>query len=682
MIPCSSQLDEILADPTLRQAYDYFGHRAVDLLRKDRYDSDSLYSKLSWLHDNGKYSEALELLQNIIEEVKMKRHGDEWMFNAGVRIDMHCKADGNGVFIASELPEVSATNVSLNAVVPISSSSNTSQRPSDESDRPHTEIQKKEQKIQLSIGGESNLENGLGSTRGVITASYRPQPQIAVTSDVKFGREHLETSLSSARQLTNGTGMSAKVTRVYGKGNDGDMAFEFSSNRSLSLFQNRVVMATFALGMSSSFQMHYSLLQLTTFAVRQRQVVVDDEHFDEQNYGVSEDEKQHPKETGTESASMQPSPWITAKLTIGSRYPLEISIMQPHLFNCTNRTGNATVSWSPLTGCHLKGSLSRDISTSWTQRNSSDHDDDVCANFEIGIKHDGIQGSTCVLKYQRPEGLSVRIPIFMSSSLAPGYWNRVIWIGTLSFLIDEALGEIMGHHSLKSLDESNDCATYKNIENTMRAYNEEKHWMKTSYAKEEAQRQFAYIEYIATLKRKAEESDNGLVIVNAKYISKSSHADCLTPETSLDVTQQLQYWVKDSTLTLPASSKSNLLGFYDLCKESKVPRHFMSHCTQKSRTFTSMHELVDCFFNKMLDWLSSFFFPEDEFCSSGVHGETLRDGVDLVSDGSEDEFLTTTLFVRYKFKGKVYELTVNDCEALELPNVDAFVLGTCDLIID
>ncbi|KAL7463634.1 hypothetical protein ACHAXS_003999 [Conticribra weissflogii] len=580
---------EILADPTLRQAYDYFGHRAVDLLRKDRYDSDSLYSKLSRLHDSGKSLEALELLRTIVEGINKKQREDEWEFNAGVRIDLRCKADESFVFTALELPDVSATNVSLNAAVPISSLANTSHPPSGEHDRSFSGSLKKEQKMQLSIGGESNLENGLGSTRGVISTSYRPRPQIAVTSDVKFGRDHLETSISSAKQLSNGTGMSTKMTRVYGRGNDGDMTFEFSSNRSLSLFQNRVVMATFALGMSSNLQMHYSLLQLTSFAFHQKQQVVDDEHFDGQSHDGSEEEQKHSKEVKTEPSSLQPSPWITAKLTFGSRYPLELSIMQPHLFNCPNRTGNASISWSPLTGCDFKGSLSRDIPTSWIHRYSSDHDNDLCATFEIGIKHNGMQGFTWVFNYKRPEGLSVRIPIFLSSFLAPAYWNRVIWISTLSFLIDETFGEIMGHHPPTSLDEFNNHETYENMEHKMRACDEEKQWIKSSHAKEEAQLQSTFIEYIASLKTKTEESDNGLVILKAKYECKSSRVACRRREKSLDVTHQLQFWVKDSTLSLPASSKSHLLGFYDLRQDQKFSKHLISHNTQNSRAIGSMN---------------------------------------------------------------------------------------------
>uniref|UniRef100_A0A7R9ZSE1 DnaJ-like protein C11 C-terminal domain-containing protein n=1 Tax=Craspedostauros australis TaxID=1486917 RepID=A0A7R9ZSE1_9STRA len=66
----------------------------------------------------------------------------------------------------------------------------------------------------------------------------------------------------------------------------------------------------------------------------------------------------------------------------------------------------------------------------------------------------------------------------------------------------------------------------------------------------------------AERKMKQEIKSNGLIVQKATYAVPAG-GNGGNPK-SLDVTVQLQFWVNKSTLTLSASSKKDLLGFYDI----------------------------------------------------------------------------------------------------------------------
>ena len=216
-------------DPALRQAYDNFGHSAVAVVRHNRYGEDSLYLNLIKLHDDGKSSEALEVLQIVLEDKKWKERLKEWEFNADVEVNMHAGRPDEDTGGAVEWPEVTSTNVSLSATVPMPPQTADSV-PTYDNNHNQTATKKK-QKMQLSIGGHSNIEKGLGSTRGMLSATYQPVPQTAIVSDLTIGRKSMETSVSTSTVLSNDTGLSAKMTRQYelGSDKDGTLGFGFSA---------------------------------------------------------------------------------------------------------------------------------------------------------------------------------------------------------------------------------------------------------------------------------------------------------------------------------------------------------------------------------------------------------------------------------------------------------------------
>ncbi|KAL7542584.1 hypothetical protein ACHAXR_012102 [Thalassiosira sp. AJA248-18] len=624
---------ETLVDPALRQAYDHYGHYAVAHVRNNKYQADSLYRCLTSLHDDGKPSEALELLQIVLEDTERKKRQKEWEFNADVEVNMHpCNPEeaASGSFM--EWAEVSSTNVSLTASVPMPPQTNASPFPAQSSGGNQSQAAaRRRQKMQLSIGGQSSLENGMGSTRGIISANYQPVAHTNVSSDLTVGHKHIESSVSSSTQLANGTGLSAKMTRQYelGSNKEGNLAFGFSSQRNLTMFHGRNVHAMFALGVGSNLKMNYGVLSLTTWG-----------------FNIAD-----------QNESDSPPPRINAKITIGSPFPIQCSVDQPHLFGASHRSGRASVAWSPLQGYKLKGVMSRKI-----MKTCDFHESEFPSNLDIEVEHTGLSGLKWLIRYERPEGLTIRIPIFVSSFLSPVYWNKVLWVSTLSFLLDETIEELMGHSTSKSETKAGDTNIHKTISTKIRTNQNEQQWLGSSKAKRDAERQLSIIAPIAKMKRQREESINGLVILKATYASVSSLPSGTIPNTALDVTEQLQFWVEQSRLYLPPSSKSLLLGFYDLIG-SKVNR-----VGDTANDISPLSEFTHRWICIMNIWLSRL----------GVGVEDAAYQKDYTDNGGSNESVVLT--VRYKYKGGVFEVRIGDDDVLELPSSDSTILGSSDLV--
>lgn len=644
---CTS--DETLEDPALRQAYDYFGHSAVAIVRHNRYAADSLYRGLSELHDDGKASEALEVLQIVLEDRKQMQRQKEWEWNADVEVNMHtCSPQEDSG--ALEWPvEVSSTNVSLMASVPMPPQTGAaSPFPAQSSGNNQPRMAAQKQKMQLSIGGSSNLKNGMGSTCGMLSANYQPVQYTNISSDLAIGRKHLETSISSSTQLSNGTGLSAKVTRQYelGSGKDGTLGFGFSSNRSLSMFHGRTVNAMFALGTGANLKMQYGIFSLTT-------------------WGFSTADQ--------DESSDRPPPRITAKLTGGSQFPVGCSIDQSHLFGSPHRSGRASLAWSPAQGYKLKGMLSRKLS-----KRCIHHESEFVSTLGIGVEHSGLSGLKWLIQYQRPEGLTVRIPIFMSNILSPIYMSRVVWVSALSFLLDETIEELTGQSS-SELADSKRPNTHKTISTEIRTNQKERQWMNSSKAKQIAEQQLSFMKPVANMKRQHEESINGLVILKATYASVAPLSSGASSSISLDVTQQLQFWVENSRLYLPPASKGLLLGFYALTREHHNPDQIPMQ-QKKTNEDTGKHESSLSDFSHRLiclinDWLSRLGVGEEDGPHQGQYDQN-EEGSRCYNKGTA----AVTLAVRYKFKGGVYEIRIGDAYELELPSNFAINLGSSDLV--
>jgi len=586
---------EILSDPVLRQAYDNFGHRAVARIRHNRYESSSLYLALTSLHQQGRSVEALETLTTLLEDGVRETKGEEWKFGADLEVSLHVNPRGS-----DELVDVSQTNVGFKSTVPIS--------------------QSEQQKMELSIGGRSNIEKGMGSTRGSLSALYKPSQQTQVSSELTLGRKSLETSLSSVQHMASGTVLSAKVARQYDfeSNKNGKLSFGFNSSRSLALIEGRRIHGMFALNLGwsppTTVKLHYGQLSLTTWGLSTKDTK-DDSHEDDE----AKSNLHHP-------------PKLTAKLALG-QFPFEIKMRQDYLFDSPERSIEASISYNPFAQTfRLNSMLSRDLSKT--------------TSISFGSSHAGMRGLTWLLRYERAE-LSLSVPIFVANFMAPNYWNRALSLSILSYLVDETIGEILETESKESEETP---SIHETIAAKEHSIVKEQQWLHSSHAKFNCSQQIFIMESIAKEKRSYEESTNGLVILDARYQTSPARI-------SINVTLSLQFWVQDSHLAIPAGSKALLLGFYDLC-----PRQ--DYSTRENNDSGILHTMVDC----LNHLLACFGIGQTNDQLIERQGEEKYNGE--FNEGS------TVLSIRYKYNDAVFESLFDDQQPVSLPSPDAFMLGS------
>ena len=558
--------------------------------------------------------------------MRQQRH-KEWELNADVEVKLHVNPAGS-----DEIVDVSETSVSFTSAVPI----------------PEPE----KQKMQLSIGGRTSVQKGMGSTRGVLTALYRPSQQTFVSSDLTFGRHHIETSLSSIQHMSSGTVVSAKVTRSHDFENDDNrnLSFGFTSSRSLSLIEGRKVHGMFALNFGwnppTSLKLQYGQLSLTTWGLWANETsnnqveTKDDDESDTKSHNSANTARSSKPDPQKESdlASEHPTK-LTANLALG-QFPIEIGIEQDYFLDSPERSAEASISYNPFIGAfRVKSMLSRDLSQT--------------TSISVGVSHSGMKGLTWLFQYERPE-LTLSIPIFVTHFMDPNYWNRLISLYIFSYLIDETLGEMLEFESKDSEDELN---IHETIAIKEKRISEEQQWMSSSYAKSSCSQQMLLIEPIARLKREIEESRNGLVILCATYEWLPSSYNSSVRRISIDVTQSLQFWVQDSRLILPAHSKRTLLGFRDVSPHK-------GHRVKKN-----VHVLHDA-----IDFINNFL---ECFGIGQTNSQDERGSEEKVSseiDGS------TLLTIRYRYDGITYEIVINDENGVSLPSKDALVMGSAQLL--
>lgn len=636
---------EILGNNTLRQAYDHFGHAGVSIVRHNPHQLNSLFSHLSKLDEEGNPSEALRILHCVLEDAEMKKYQEELEYSADINIELHlCNSnEASGI----QRLEVKSTNVSMSAAVPMPRQTNASPFA-----RQEDAVIDRTQKVKLSIGGQSGLENGLASSKSVFAATYKPREETDVVSQFIIDRKRMETTLSSTHLLSNGTRMSAKMTRTYDweKSKAGKISFGFSSNRVLTMFQGRTVHAGFAFGVGSNLKMQYGVLSLVTWGFN----TADSSDEDEEE-GNAQDDDDHDEdcqeEQGSDSANTEkrqnnrnsikeklPPPRLSAKLVVGSQFPLEMSISQNNLFHSPSRSGDATLSWGPVTGFRINGMLNREIPAGYFA--SEHHESQFCSSLGIGLEHTPMSGLKWLLQYARPEGISVQIPIFVSRILSHSYWNDLVWYTALSFLVDETIGELTHTQAYTASESITPILRQQILSDKVTAIQAEQRWLISSKSTICAEMQHSIMRPIATSKRKRETECNGLVIIKAIYHVATKHSN------SVDVTDQLQFYVQNSTLKLPASPKSLLVGFSQMdCGEIHQPEG-------PNRSYAAKTKAI-------ISWL----------LNQGEHVEATACALSA-----------SILSVRYKFKGNVFETSVGDSDILHIPNKKDLNLGPSNLV--
>ena len=307
--------------------------------------------------------------------------------------------------------------------------------------------------------------------------------------------------------------------------------------------------------------------------------------------------------------SLQTKPRYTAKLNIGiDNFPLRLSA--DHDFSKTH-SGQLSYGWGPK-GVELSGIMTRVLSK--------------YSKFSVGIKHVAAKGLTWLLRIQRGQ-MTFSIPISISSMTSPGYHFKCMYMTFLSLLIDEAIGDFVSEMTSSFIVEDDDDT--KDNKDALRR--EEAHLAEMNKARADAHQQVALMKGPAEMKREAEEKKDGLVVLRAIYEVEGGE--------SLDVSNQLQFWVANSRLVLPATAFSNLLGFYDI-------RQSVPESKEDANASSGWRRAVSKFTFGLFD------------CPSDIRREPVP-----------------TLTVRYKYSGSVYEIRVADEDPLSLPSPLALKLG-------
>ncbi|GKY91604.1 hypothetical protein MPSEU_000132300 [Mayamaea pseudoterrestris] len=212
---------------------------------------------------------------------------------------------------------------------------------------------------------------------------------------------------------------------------------------------------------------------------------------------------------------------------------------------------------------------------------------------------------------------TLRVPIVIATSAMADpllYPAQALYVGAVSWLVQEAAVRLVKRYATSG-------ARQNGLSRTAETDKERR-----KRERQEAENQQALMKFQANRRKTAEKQSNGLVINVAVYY---------TVKEKLDVTVPLRFWVTDSSLVLAETTKSNLLGFYDMSSERKHPNH---------------HQHL-----KRSSWISGFWSKDDPTLNSSISSSRV----------------TPKLSVEYTYRGASYQLTVEDDEALVLPSDQA-----------
>lgn len=252
----------------------------------------------------------------------------------------------------------------------------------------------------------------------------------------------------------------------------------------------------------------------------------------------------------------------------------------------------------------------------------------------FGMEHDIAQSCWMWVWEWNFNNSTFRIPIpvlHLGAITNPtAYYAERMYYGLYSLLVQSLVADILCGKDERILENGHSSAEC--VKKTMADK------LLKPKTKSEAQQQILLMESVADRKRYKELQSDGLVILKATYWLE--HQRKLETEIhAMDATVQLQFWVANGKLYLPAAvPKSSLLGFYDLKTELKVE-------------------------------------------SNGIKGNW-SDWIKRPNKNSNPNLQPTEpqLTIRYTYKGYTYEITVSEKEELNLPSTRARQLGKADIV--
>jgi hypothetical protein len=217
---------------------------------------------------------------------------------------------------------------------------------------------------------------------------------------------------------------------------------------------------------------------------------------------------------------------------------------------------------------------------------------------------------TWVLSLTTRGDFTLTIPLVVAAGIGidPFYHPlHALYLGAIGWLVQEFTVSLTSQMT----NASNAAASKKS--KALHHYDRERR----KHLRQDAENQQVLMKFQAHRRKTSEQLVNGLVVNVAVYY---------TAKEQLDVTVPLQFWVSDSSLNMPATSKSQLLGFYDMSTEKK--HHDGTHKG---------------------DWWISGFWRKETPVSKPARS-------------------VPKLSVEYTYAGASYQLTIDDHEELVLPS--------------
>jgi hypothetical protein len=246
------------------------------------------------------------------------------------------------------------------------------------------------------------------------------------------------------------------------------------------------------------------------------------------------------------------------------------------------------------------------------------------ATVDMGLRFYSLRGLEWVLSWNRGDA-SVRIPILISRGMKSTNVIQALYFSMVSFIIEEGLAEMWGWTSLQGDDAAVTNSTTNALETVAKT-------------RQDAELQRELMARQAKRRVREETEKDGLVIHEAVYEAKGGDKwDCTIP---------LQFWVSKSSLSLPAASKSQLLGFYNVA--GTIKKNEKNDEDEKKQTSTSWY---------IGAWNDLWDLTDD------MSGKTKSSRGPVI-----------TLTVKYNFMGQIYSITIRDKEELQLPNPNAIRL--------
>ena len=243
------------------------------------------------------------------------------------------------------------------------------------------------------------------------------------------------------------------------------------------------------------------------------------------------------------------------------------------------------------------------------------------ATVGIGVRLYSTRGLEWLISWTRGEA-TIRIPVVVSRTTNDVHLAQVLYFAMLSFLIQEAIAEIWGWK-------------HPNRKPSGGQFEKSKPAVSTSKSRHDAEVQQGLMARQAKRKLREETYKNGLVIHEATYTVGGG--------ATWQVTIPLQFWVNQSSLTLPPKPKSQLLGFYSVSSTDSSDSS-EAHRDLTGSPISTLQWWKNVFRDLTIDPITS---DRPEVSSSGP---------------------IPTLEVLYEYQGQRYQIKISDQEELVLPN--------------